>query len=135
MGHPLRRGDEAEEGVKFFPGTSPISGKASHKVYINEVLLGNNTILLSLDGQQYCYINYNGLNYFKTKDVRFTTRSMQHFNTLVSRSTHISGTGEKYRNKYFSWLEEKVNKLNIQEKFMKILMPFTFMMQEAEAFC
>ena len=127
--------DEAEEGVKFLPGTSPISGKAPHKVYINEVLLGNNTILLTLDGQQYCYINYNGLNYFKTKDIRFTTRSMQHFNTLVSRSTHISGTGEKYRNKYFSWLEEKVNKLNIQEKYLKILMPFTFLIQEAEAFC
>lgn len=125
--------DEAEDGAKYLPGNSAVSGSASHKVYINEVLLGNNTILLSLDGQQYCYINYNGLNYFKTKDVRFTTRSMQHFNTLVSRSTHISGTGEKYRNKYFGWLEDKVNKLNIQEKYLKVLMPFTYIMQEVES--
>ena len=127
--------NEAEEGVKYLPGVSAVAAKASHKVYINEVLLGNNTILLTLDGQQFCYINYNGLNYFKTRDVRFTTRSMQHFNTLVSRSTHISGTGEKYRNKYFSWLEEKINKLNIQEKYLKVLMPFTFFIREVEYFC
>ena len=104
--------DEAEAGVKYMPGTSPISSRVPYRLYINEVLLGNNTTLISLDKTLYCYINYNGLNYFKTKDSRFTSRSMQHFNTLVSRSTLISGTGEKYRNKYFSVMEQKINGLN-----------------------
>jgi hypothetical protein len=125
--------NEAEDGVKYLPGTSPVSSKASHRLYINEVLLGNNTIIMSLDGQQYCYINYNGLNYFKTKDARFTTRSMQHFNTLVSRSTHISGTGEKYRNKYFSWLEEQINKLNVQENYLKIVTPVALSLHLVES--
>jgi hypothetical protein len=103
---------EAEAGVKFMPGVSPSNSKVSYNLYINEVLLGNNTTLVNLENTLNCYINYNGLNYFKTRDARFTSRSMRHFNTLVSRSTHISGTGEKYRNKYFGLFEEKVNGLN-----------------------
>jgi hypothetical protein len=111
--------NQAEEGVKYLPGLAPVSGKVPFRLFINEVLLGNNTTLMSLDKTQYCYINYNGLNYFKTKDKRFTSRSMLHFNTLMSRSTLISGTGEKYRNKFFNWLEEKLNKLNVEETYIK----------------
>jgi hypothetical protein len=104
---------ESEDGVKFMPGVSSANSKIAYNLYINEVLLGNNTTLINLDDTLYCYINYNGLNYFKTRDTRFTTRSMGHFNTLMSRSTHISRTGEKYRNKYFGLLEEKVNMLDV----------------------
>ena len=105
--------NQAEAGLKFMPGISPSHSKGGYNLYINEVLLGNNTTLVNLDNTLHCYINYNGLNYFKTRDVRFTTRSMRHFNTLMSRSTHISGTGEKYRNKYFGLLEERVNMLDV----------------------
>lgn len=105
---------EAEEGMKFMPGTSAATSKVGYNVYINEVLLGNNTTLVNLDDTLHCYINYNGLNYFKTRDVRFTSRSMRHFSTLVSRSTHISKTGEKYRNKYFGLLEERVRALEVE---------------------
>jgi hypothetical protein len=115
--------DEAEEGMKYLPGLTSVSSRGPYKLYINEVLLGNNTTLISLDKTVYCYINYNGLNYFKTKDTRFTSRSMQHFNTLMSRSTLISGTGEKYRNKFFNWLEEKMSKLSVRETYLNILMP------------
>jgi hypothetical protein len=105
---------ESEAGVKFMPGISPSNSKVAYNLYINEVLLGNNTTLISLDNTLHCYINYNGLNYFKTRDVRFTGRFMRHFNTLMSRSTHISATGEKYRNKYFGLLEERVNALDVK---------------------
>ena len=104
---------EAEAGVKFMPGVSSHNSKVAYNLYINEVLLGNNTTLMNLDNTLHCYLNYNGLNYFKTPDLRFTSRSMEHFNTLVSRSTLISGTGEKYRNKYFGLLEERVNALDV----------------------
>jgi BetR domain len=108
--------NQAEHGVKYMPGTSPETSSVHYKIYINEVLLGNNTTLMSLDNTLYSYINYNGLNYFKTKDTRFTSRSLSHFNTLVSRSTLISGTGEKYRNKYFSKLDEQVNNLHLKHQ-------------------
>jgi hypothetical protein len=104
---------QAESGVKFMPGLKPVASNVPYKLYINEVLLGNNTILVTMDSNLYTFINYNALSYLRTKDPRFTNSSLKHFNTLLSRATFISGTGEKFRNKYFSYLEEKVLKLGM----------------------
>jgi hypothetical protein len=109
--------NQAESGVKYLPGTSQDTARTPYKLYINEVLLGNNTTLVSLDKNLHCYINYNGLNYFKTSDTRFTTLTMSHFSTLKSRATLISGTGEKFRNKYFGWLQEKINSLTFDSAY------------------
>jgi hypothetical protein len=46
-----------------------------------------------------------------TKDVRFNESTFHAFKNLVSRSTMISGTGEKERNKFFRLLKEKVRDL------------------------
>jgi hypothetical protein len=46
-----------------------------------------------------------------TKDVRFAESDFHAFRNLVSRSTLISGTGEKERNKFFRLLKEKVRAL------------------------
>ena len=102
---------QAEAGIKFMPGTTELSHKATFQLYVNEVILGNNTILVELDDNKHCFINYNVLNYLMTKDKRFTEAAYQSFHTLVSRSTMISGTGEKYRNKFFRDLREKVRAL------------------------
>lgn len=100
--------DEAEAGVKFSPGTAANLSRVKYELYVNEVLVGNNTTLVFLDGRMYCYINYNGLNYFKTADTRFTARTLKHLTTLTSRSSLISGTGEKFRNSYFESLLQKI---------------------------
>jgi hypothetical protein len=109
--------DQSEAGVKYLPGTSPDMARTPYKLYVNEVLLGNNTTLVSLDKNLHCYINYNGLNYFKTSDPRFTGLTMSHFNTLRSRATLISGTGEKFRNKYFNGLQERITSLTFDAAY------------------
>jgi hypothetical protein len=101
----------AEAGVKFMPGSSDLMHKASFQLYVNEVVLGNNTILAELDGSKNCFITYNVMSYLITKDARFTKATFQSFHTLLSRSTIISGTGEKYRNNFFRKLRNKVAEL------------------------
>lgn len=103
--------EQANKGVKFMPGSTEISYKASFKFYINEVLLGNNTVIVDLDDQRFSIITYNALNYLMTKDVRFGDKLLQGFNTLVSRATLISGTGEKERNKFFRVQRDKILQL------------------------
>jgi hypothetical protein len=46
-----------------------------------------------------------------TKDARFNETAFSSFNNLVSRSTLISGTGEKERNKIFQLLKQRVRDL------------------------
>jgi BetR domain len=103
--------EQANNGLKFMPGATDVSHKAPFKFYINEVLLGNNTIICELDDLRLSIITYNALNYLITKDVRLGEKLFRGFNTLVSRSTLISGTGEKERNKFFRVQHEKIIQL------------------------
>ena len=103
--------EQANVGCKFLPGSTDVSHKAPFKFYVNEVLLGNNTFILELDDQRLSIITYNALNYLMTKDHRFGKKLLQGFNTLVSRATLISGTGEKERNKFFRVQREKISQL------------------------
>lgn len=103
--------EQANKGVKFIPGTSDETKKTAFKLYINEVLLGNNTIIAEIDDQRLSFITYNALNYLITKDERFAEKLLQGFNTLISRATLISGSGEKERNKFFRIQREKIETL------------------------
>jgi hypothetical protein len=102
---------EAEKGFKFMPGQSDLGYRASVQFYVNEVVLGSNTILVELDGVRHSIVTYNVLSYLESKDVRFNEKSFSTFNTILSRSNLISGTGERERNKFFRSLKERVQNL------------------------
>lgn len=102
---------QTEKGVKFMPGAGDAGGRGSIQFYVNELILGNNTILLTLDDQRISMITYSVLNYLITKDDRFAGKAFETFDTLLSRSSLISRSGEKERNRFFNTLREKVNQL------------------------
>jgi hypothetical protein len=102
---------QAEEGVKFMPGDTDVSYRSPVQLYVNEVVIGSNTILVQLNERKLSFIPYNIFSYMLTRDVRFNESSFNVFNTLVSRSTLISGTGEKERNKFFRILRDRVKEL------------------------
>lgn len=79
--------------------------------YINEVILGSNTILLSLDSQRLSIITYSVLKYLMSRDEQFCADSFDSFNILKNKSILISGAGEKERNRYFNVLRNKVNNI------------------------
>ena len=79
--------------------------------YVNEVVLGSNTILAELDNSKLSIITYNVLSYLVTHDPRFSENAFKTFNNLVSRSVLISGAGEKERNRFFRSLKDKVRQL------------------------
>ena len=102
---------QAEVGRKFFPQLPSAISQEPYELFINEVIIGNNTIILELDSTPHCFINYNVLSYLFTKDARFTAQASISFKNLLSRSSNISGTGEKFRNKYFEYQYEKLESL------------------------
>ena len=102
---------EAEKGFKFMPGMTEVAYRAPVQFYVNEVVLGSNTILVELDGIRHSFITYNVLSYLQSRDVRFNEKSFATFNTILSRSNLISGTGERERNRFFRSLKERVQSL------------------------
>jgi hypothetical protein len=105
---------QAEKGCKFMPHAKDVSYKAPLRFYVNEVVLGSNTILAELDNSRLSIITYSVLSYLMTRDPRFNENAFKSFNNLVSRSVLISSTGEKERNRFFRSLKEKVRQIKVR---------------------
>jgi hypothetical protein len=99
---------QAEKGYKFLPGLKEVAFRAPIELYLNEVVIGSNTIHTQLDDLRLTFVSYNVLHYMHTADPRFTKKAFANFEMLTNRSTLISGTGEKDRNKFFQILRDKV---------------------------
>jgi hypothetical protein len=102
---------QAEKGVKFMPGSTDLSYKAPIHFYLNDLIMGNNTMLLTLDDKKLSMITYGVFNYLFTGDDRFSAKIAAMFDALFSRSTLVSKTDEKARSRFFNALRENVNSL------------------------
>jgi hypothetical protein len=102
---------QATKGVKFMPGATDLSYKAPVEVYVHELIMGSDTMLLTLDDRKRTMIAYGIFNYLFTNDDRFSGKISAMFDALFSRSTLISKTDERARNRFFNTLREKVNDL------------------------
>jgi len=99
---------QAEAGCKFAAGTSGSNRPTGYKIYINEFILGDNTILALLDDRKITYINHSVLNYLVTSDQSFCNYTHQHFRNIIRKSTLISEVGEKERRRFFNNIREKI---------------------------
>jgi len=102
---------ELEAGQKFMPGDPDTKLRATIDFYINEVVLGSNTILIESKENRESWVTYNVLSYMVTRDPRFCEKTFSTFDTLLSKSTLISGTGEKERNKFFNLFRQRIRAL------------------------
>jgi hypothetical protein len=102
---------QATVGQKFMPGDSDLRYRATIQFYVNDLIIGNNTIYGEVDGNKVSWVTYSVLNILFTKDKKFNDHLFANFNTLKSRSTLVSGTGEKERVKFFNSLRARVNTL------------------------
>ena len=100
---------QTEKGVKFMPGDTDVSYKAPIQFYVNELILGNNTMVITLDSEILTMVSYSVLHYLFTKNVKFSSKVLESFETLLSRSTLISKSGEKERIRFFNMLRQKIN--------------------------
>lgn len=100
---------QAEKGQKFLPGSTDLSYRAPFHFFINELIIGNNTVMVQLNQLKIVFISYNILHTMHTSDTRFTEKAFQNFDMLASRSTLISGTGERDRSRFFQLLKDKAH--------------------------
>ncbi|HVW58444.1 MAG TPA: hypothetical protein VHC48_00360 [Puia sp.] len=99
---------QVERGFKFPLQAQHPAGGAPLKCYINEFVLGDNTFLFHLNDNKMVVINHAVLNTIRTKDGYFAQCTDEHFQNIISKSTQISGVGEKDRSRFFNILREKI---------------------------
>ena len=100
---------QAELGLKFQVGTEPNTASAEYNLFVNELILGDNTIFVKLNSNCISFLNYGVLYVAYTQDERFNAAMSSNVDNLIMRSTLISRSGEKERGKFFNKLRDKIN--------------------------
>jgi hypothetical protein len=80
----------------------------SYKLYKNEILIADNTVVFRMGNKKAVYISHNITELLLTTHEAFCTQTEGFINNLQNRSILISTTGEKERNKFFNSMNEKI---------------------------
>jgi hypothetical protein len=100
---------QAEAGVKFKVGGSPSSSNVPYKMFVNELILGDNTTFFEAGDLKITFLNHSVLHFVYTRDERFNRMIFENFDNLMKKSTMISSVSEKERATFFNALRHQIS--------------------------
>lgn len=100
---------QAELGFKFILGKEEIGIDDSFKLFVNEVVLNDNSIFVKIDDIAVTYITNNILSLLITTNPEFCSQKENFFNGLCKKSSLISHANSKERNIFFNRLLKRVD--------------------------
>lgn len=100
---------QAEMGLKFLIGTEPSSKSSAYNMFVNELILGDNTYLAELDNMRYTFLNHSVLYFVVTTNEQFNNAMFNNLDNLAKKSTQVSSIGEKERVRFFNRLREQIH--------------------------
>src|SRR5450432_1174224 len=106
---------QAELGVKFNIGETPVPYAVPYRMFVNDLILGNNTLLAEMGENKITFINHSVIYFIATRDERFNKAMFGNFENLMKKSSMISTIGEKERAAFFNRLRN-----NIQSSIAKL---------------
>jgi hypothetical protein len=83
--------------------------EVKYRFFINDYILGDNTILVKLDDKKMVFLVNNVINYLLTTSPVFVDYSFQTMDILLKKSTLVSEIGERDREAFFDKLREKIH--------------------------
>lgn len=99
---------QASLGYKFNYDDADKKEIGEFKMYFNEVLLGDNNMMVILEGEKLAYVSHTTINFMLTKDKGFTENMYNHIQNQMKRSTLISEVSEKERARFFRIVRQKI---------------------------
>jgi hypothetical protein len=100
---------QAEYGVKLAYGQDPSTSKATYKLFVNELIMGDNMQIIQLGDKYVTYINHSVINFITTQNPAFNDYMRKTFDNIAQKSTLISAVNEKDRVMFFNRLRAKIN--------------------------
>jgi len=101
---------QAELGFKFLYGLDPEGVEGSFKMYENEIVLNDNSILVKTPEFSTVYLTFNVLSLLTTTNTVFTNYIDNYFKGLIKQSNLISVSGTKERIRFFNKLLQTVER-------------------------
>ena len=100
---------QAEEGVKFFPSENPNSQSPKYNLYVNDFVIGDNSLIGVCNDNLISIITHSHINFITISDPKFTAYHHRFIKNIAKKSILISDTGEKYRARFFHLIHEKID--------------------------
>ena len=100
---------QAEKGFKYIYGEPAEGFENTFTMYENEVVLNDNSIMVTRDDQKVVYLTFNTLNLLITQNPAICANIEDYLNKLIRKSNLISVSGSKERNRFFNKLQQTVS--------------------------
>lgn len=101
---------QAELGLKFMPGEKPGPLSPEYSLCVNDFVVGDNSILVTIEGTSLSYIIHNHVNYLCTTDEKHTSYHQSFLKNVMSKSILLSKSGERLRSGFFYLIHEEIEK-------------------------
>jgi len=99
---------QVELGYKFPYKKPSLHNSVKYNFFINEFLLGDNTVAVEINDRKFVFLNHSVINYVMTENKRFVDYVFETIHLLLKKSTLISEIGEKDRQLFFQNLHQKI---------------------------
>lgn len=109
---------QADSGKKFMPGHEPDAKSGDFKLYNNEVVRTDNTILARVGDRTITYLTHCTMNFMSTANEQFSNTTREWMLNLIKRSDLISTVSEKHRNQFFAGQQAQVKRTRERLKFL-----------------
>ncbi len=100
----------AGAGYKFSVHGSKTETSGNYQMYLNEMVIGDNSILVQLDNSRLGFIIHTVINIMTTRDVRFCDNMYECMQNLMKKSTLISSVSERERSRFFKQLKNRISR-------------------------
>ena len=98
----------AATGYKFNVDESKTETSGTYQMYLNEMVIGDNSILVVLDNIKLGFIIHTVINIMTTTDLRFCDNMFECMQNLMKKSTLISSVSERERSRFFKYLRQRI---------------------------
>lgn len=98
----------ASDGKKSLLGQVPNPDFGEYKLYQNDIISGDNTLLAEIGDTKITYLSHSVLYFVGSTDKGFNEEVFRNLNNLIKRSSLMSGSGESERAQVFNKLRRKV---------------------------
>jgi len=103
----------ARLGKKFLPGHEPDDQSAEYRLYVNDFLIGDNSILVTTNGNKISFLVHGHVNYIMITNPTFTSHHFNFAQSILKQSILISEVGEKYRARFFHIIHHRIEQCRL----------------------
>lgn len=103
---------QTQQGFKGGEDSTEQGGRSN--VYLNELLIGDNTLLFQAGNKLTTYITHNNFNIISTGNESFCAQTAQFMKFLIQKSVLISRVAEKERVKFFNRIYKQIEEVKME---------------------